>query len=417
MRHVLRLLLLMLILTPFALAALVWFSLSPHPAATPGAGASHEDIARAKRVLEMNDPRAFPPGTAHRVTMTEQDINLALNHALRKLNRGSARVAVRSGQMELMGTLELPLISSRPYLNVTARIEASNGQPRISRLRVGALPVPPALAMWALEQAAQGANLAREYRLAGEMIQRLELRPGVASVEYRWQPETLRTLGAQLAGIDAAALAAYHAQLLALHSSGAARDGSVTVLLQSMFSFAQQRSAGGGDPVAENRALFLILGAWASGRDLRTLVPQAPDRPARFALRLQQRRDIGQHFLVSAAMAAGGDAGLSDAIGIQKEIADTQGGSGFSFTDLAADRAGTRFGRLATASPDQARQIQQLFSRGLMEGDIMPSLTGLPEGLTEAEFISRYSAVGSPAYQAVLDEIERRIAACPLYRG
>ena len=262
----------------------------------------------------------------------------------------------------------------------------------------------------------QGFNLTREYRLAGDMIQRLDLRPGEVSVGYRWQPETLRTLGAQLAGIDATALAAYHAQLLALQAGGAAREGSVNAVLQSLFALARQRSAE-GDPVAENRALLLVLGAWAGGRGMQVLMPQAPDKLARFALSLLQRRDFGRHFLVSAGIAAGSETGLSDAIGIHKELSDSRDGSGFSFTDLAADRAGTRFGKLATASADSARRIQHLLSQGVTEADIMPVVSDLPEGLTEAEFASRYAAVDSPAYRAVLDEIDRRIAACVLYRG
>lgn len=416
MRWLLRLILGLLILTPLALAALVWFALSPSPAVALHVEASYADIERAKRVLKMNDPRGFPPGTGHSVSMTERDLNLALNYLARKIRRSAIQVTAQADRLEFAGTVDLPLISARPYLNVVARIEAPQGVPRVSRLRVGSVPLPASVAVWALERVMQGFNLTQEYRLAGDMIQRLDLRPGEVSVDYRWQPDTLRTLGAQLAGIDSAALAAYHAQLLALQAGGGARTGSVTDLLQSMFAFAQQRSAQ-GDAEAENRALLLILGVWAAERDLRVLVPQAVNRPAWFAVRLQQRRDFAQHFLVSAGIVAASETGLSSAIGIYKELSDARGGSGFSFTDLAADRAGTRFGQLATVSADSARRIQHLLSQGVTEADIMPPVQDLPEGLSEAEFISRYTAVDSPAYRAVLEEIDRRIATCAFYRS
>lgn len=416
MRFILRLFLLLLILTPLALAALVWFALSPRPAVALQVEASHEDIERAKWVLKMNDPRGFPPGSEHTVSMTERDINLALNYLARKITRSAVQVTTQANRLELAGTVDLPRIPARPYLNFVARIEAPNGTPRVSQLRIGLVPVPGSVAVWAFKRVAEGANLTQEYKLARNMIRQLDLRPGEVSVRYRWQPDTLRTLGTQLAGIDSSALVAYHAQLLALQAGGAARGGSVSAVLQSMFTLAQQRSAA-GNPVAENRALLLILGAWASERDIRTLVPQVQDKPVRFALSLQQRRDFGQHYLVSAAIAAGSETGLSDAIGIHKEMSDSRGGSGFSFTDIAADRAGTRFGKLATASADSARRIQQLLSQGVTEADIMPPVMDLPEGLSEAEFISRYTAVDSPAYRAVLDEIDRRIEACALYRG
>ena len=415
MHFVLRLLLLLLILIPLAVSALVWFSLSPRPAVALRIEASYEDIERAKRVLEMNDPRGFPPGSEHTVRMSERDINLALNYLARKIARSAVQVTAQTNHLELAGTMDLPLISARPYLNLLAHIEAANGTLRVSRLRVGSVPVPAAVAVWAFARAAEGVNRTQEYMLASNMIQQLELRPGEVSVRYRWQPDMLRTLGTQLAGIDSAALAAYHAQLLALQATGAARAGSVTALLSSMFALAQQRSAH-GDPVAENRALLLILGAWASEHNMQALIPRAPDQPARFALSLQQRRDFGQHFLVSAGIVAASETSLSSAIGIFKEVSDARGGSGFSFTDIAADRAGTRFGELATASAASARRIQVLLSQGVTEADIMPPALDLPEGLTEAEFISRYTAVDSPAYRAVLDEIDRRIKACALYR-
>ena len=85
-------------------------------------------------------------------------------------------------------------------------------------------------------------------------------------------------------------------------------------------------------------------------------------------------------------------------------------------TDIAADRAGTRFGALATASPQEARRVQAFVARGISETDIMPRARDLPEHMNAAEFQRRYGGVGSPAYQAVMDDIERRIDACTIHR-
>ena len=49
------------------------------------------------------------------------------------------------------------------------------------------------------------------------------------------------------------------------------------------------------------------------------------------------------------------------------------------------------------------------------ESAIFPELSGLPTGLSEAEFKRRYSAVGSPAYRKVLATIEQRIDRLSLY--
>jgi hypothetical protein len=87
---------------------------------------------------------------------------------------------------------------------------------------------------------------------------------------------------------------------------------------------------------------------------------------------LNGRTDSPQHFTISAALAAHAGSPLSDAIGLYKEVDDSRRGSGFSFNDLAADRAGTRFGDLATRSPASARQLQQRVAFGIREPDFMP---------------------------------------------
>jgi hypothetical protein len=106
---------------------------------------------------------------------------------------------------------------------------------------------------------------------------------------------------------------------------------------------------------------------------------------------------------------------LSDAIGLYREVDDSRGGSGFSFNDIAADRAGTRFGELATGSAAGARQLQQRIAAGIKESALMPAVADLPEFMPEAEFKRRFGGIGAPAYQRMMADIERRVAACPLY--
>jgi hypothetical protein len=133
-------------------------------------------------------------------------------------------------------------------------------------------------------------------------------------------------------------------------------------------------------------------------------------------LRLRGRVDLAQHFLASAALSATGGAGIADAIGLSKELADSTGGSGFSFTDLAANRAGVRFGEAATSSPASAEGWRRRVRDGFAEDDVMPRVDDLPEFLPDREFRARFGGVGSPPYQALLDEIDRRVSAAPFYR-
>jgi len=110
----------------------------------------------------------------------------------------------------------------------------------------------------------------------------------------------------------------------------------------------------------------------------------------------------------------GGDL-LSNAIGLFKEVDDSRGGSGFSFTDLGADKAGTMFGQRLTSTAD-ARQLQERLAGPIEEEDLMPRVHDLPEGLSDTEFAKQFGDIHSPQYNQVLAEIEQRISELSLYR-
>lgn len=123
------------------------------------------------------------------------------------------------------------------------------------------------------------------------------------------------------------------------------------------------------------------------------------------------------HFLVSAVLAAEGGGRLADAIGIYKEVIDSRDGSGFSFNDIAADRAGTRFGQIAVQDPGRLRAAAlQDADAALKEADFMPPVDGLPEFMPQAEFQARYGGIGAAPYRRMMAEIEQRVMSRPLLR-
>jgi hypothetical protein len=194
--------------------------------------------------------------------------------------------------------------------------------------------------------------------------------------------------------------------------------GSTTLLaplLGALFDLARERTDSGAEPAAENRAALLTLTLFASGRSLEAALPAAHEwpRPPPLRLTLAGREDFALHFLISAAIAADGTSPLSRAVGVWKEVADARDGSGFSFDDVAADRAGTRFGELARRRP---RELQERLASGVDDAALMPPWSDLPGSLAEAEFRRRFGDVGAPAYQHLIAEIDRRIAALPLLR-
>jgi hypothetical protein len=246
----------------------------------------------------------------------------------------------------------------------------------------------------------------------------------VVQVIYRWSdnlPNQLRT--ALVSREDQERMQAYQQRLVDFtrHAATLTQRLTVAELLQPLFTLAAQRSEAGGSntsPVAENRAALVVLAFYVNGKGLEAIHPAAAQwtRPAPRRITLAGRGDFAQHFTISAALAATAGSPLSDAVGLYKEIEDSRGGSGFSFNDLAADRAGTRFGELATASPERALKLQRQLAVGLRDADYMPHVRDLPEFLQQADFKRRYGDMGSPAYLSMTKDIERRVAALPLYR-
>lgn len=128
---------------------------------------------------------------------------------------------------------------------------------------------------------------------------------------------------------------------------------------------------------------------------------------------LRDRPDHTKHFFVSAYLAAALDPRAAATTGEAKELLDAVSGSGFSFADMAANRAGITFARQVLAG---SIRLETLMGRFRVE-HFMPGTNGLEEGLTLSEFQEKYGSKTDKRYLARLQEIDRRIVALPPYRG
>ena len=262
-----------------------------------------------------------------------------------------------------------------------------------------------------------------EYRGATEALQDVSLRSSEVALTYRWDAalmEQIEDRGREMilpAADRQRALAYYHELSRVTRQAG--RTASLSLLLGPLFQLATIRSAE-GDAVAEHRALLMVVGTVLNRSAMHRLVggDRADLGEGHYYVRwtLAGRSDLAQHFGISAAIAVAGGSVLADAIGAYKELDDSRGGSGFSFPDLLADRAGVELAKAAIGP--EAIEIQQRMSKpGLRESDFMPSLTDLPEGLMEMEFRQRYSDLDDARYGNVKREIDTRIELLPLHQG
>lgn len=190
-------------------------------------------------------------------------------------------------------------------------------------------------------------------------------------------------------------------------------------LLQLAFSPAPA-AADAPSPVEQNAAAILALGIVIGHERLSRfagidrnddLVRAAVD--LRKGTTLRNREDWARHFCLSAALAVVESGFVSDLGGLLKEELDslTQG-TGFSFGDLAADRAGVRFAEAATASSSAGLAAQARLQAGFATDDYLPLVADLAENLTVEQFRANFGGVGAPKYRAAVAEIEARLDRC-----
>ena len=127
---------------------------------------------------------------------------------------------------------------------------------------------------------------------------------------------------------------------------------------------------------------------------------------------LEGRRDLAKHFFVAGLLTAMSDAKQADKLGINKETLDASGGTGFSFADIAANRAGIQFAESVLAGRLSLKLLASDFRMLLY----MPSIKDLPEGLSSEELINQYGGPGDERFDALLTEIDQRIKNLPPYR-
>ena len=380
-------------------------------------GLRYTDVQRLLDIARTHDPRRAVLGQVTAVALNERDMDLLLNHAAHRALGARMRVQVERGSATLQLSSEWPSNPFGRWVNVDVRWRETATLPVVQSWRVGSLPLPAALAAplmrLALTRSFPGADLS----VLDDVARRVHFFDDQMSVVYVLsQDHAERLLSSLTPAEDRERLRAYSDRLVSLAGADPAL-WTVTLpqLISPMFALARQRSVLGHDAAKENRAAILALAAFATGRGLGVVVPAARlwPQPRRMHVTLQGRDDFTQHFLISAALVTEGTTPLANAVGLYKEVADSRGGSGFSFNDMAANRAGTLFGELALRDP---ARLQALLAAGVREDSLVPDMTDLPEFMSAAEFARQYGGVGGVEFTRMQADIERRLGALALYR-
>ncbi|MGK2286944.1 hypothetical protein [Pedomonas sp. V897] len=367
------------------------------------------------------------PSRNHAVTVTQVQLDALerlVNHGV-----GTIRPRFEIGKNGAVADITIDL-GQKGYLNLSAHVrESRNGFPPLA-LRIGSVRVPSKVTRWLLNRSVTALDLppTPEARLDRFITRFVVSRPGQAVVNIQPDPELFEGLKAMAphfsTSVDPALVRFYYNSLLDRDLRSGVGAKSFATFVNTTFRIVVQRSER-RDPAAETRAALVALSMITLGPDAKNLARMvapfdAPCVPEPSLFTLAGRTDLPKHFSLSAALSILFADRFSRAAGEWKELSDSaaSGGTGFSFVDLMADRAGLRLGMAANGDLSLLREVQY----GLAYvGDerLLPvaALRRLREGLSYKAFEEQYVSINDERYRQMIAQIDEELDRIPLYKA
>ena len=420
MKTLFRIFLVLLSTVVMLCALLVLFGVSNQPDIAVGWTLTRDDIARAKKILY--EGAKTKPDEISTIELTEADLNLAANYLLNRYRKSAVNIEIKNDVLRFTVTMTLPKNSLGHYLNISFRLanDDHSDLPSLTKFKAGKLLLPAKFAAFVIDNIIHHSFLNDYFILATRPIKTITIDPEKITISYYSSMDTfIQARNFLTQTNDNPNIDIYQQKLdeiIAQHDP--AWRLSLAELLKPLFALALQRSTL-ENAIEENKIAIIAVNNYVNRKETKKFLsfPAAKlTGEKRYPTFLYKRTDLAQHFIGSAALTASVNGQVAKVVGEEKELSDAQGGSGFSFIDLAADKAGTRFGELATSSPENARKLQKAMSVIKDYSDFMPDPTDLPEHMNEAEFKQRYQSVDSDVYQELSKQIDARIAATPIYK-
>jgi len=187
--------------------------------------------------------------------------------------------------------------------------------------------------------------------------------------------------------------------------------------VQTLSGLVRRTFAGrtGENPEGYNRASLVALSLAVVGNRAEALIPRAAELRKKCSfpeglLLLQGRADLAKHWVFSAALTSALGAQAAGYLGEWKELDDSlPEDPGFSFVDLAADRAGLTTALLAV-DPQTAAATKEKLSRATDDYMFPEPLLQAPERLSDASFLQRFGSLEQEDYCEALSRIDRILA-------
>jgi hypothetical protein len=392
---------------------------------------SFDKVSRVQRLIENNRPAHLKQGQVKKIQINEADLNMVVDYAISQglaTDHVFADIQLKNHHAQIDMTIILPATPMGEYLNLRMTMKSAEKQVSILSLQVGKIRVPG----WMVNPVirfihSKGMALKAYHEVFESMdaVQSILIQNKTLHMVYEWNPDQIKRLKERskvifLPQLHQKKMIHYMNRLQEILSSFEHKAVSLAHVLPAIFSTARLQAAISNDAVSENTAALQALALYANGTDLSGFISQPLQKEIKprveRRLTLKKRNDLAKHYLISAGLAVSGGSRLANFIGLAKEVDDSDGGSGFSFADLAADRAGVRLAELAVASDDTAAQLQAAMQAVQAENEFMPAIDHLPEGIQTLEFKKRYTDLDTDAYQKVDEEISRRLSQCLVFQ-
>jgi len=411
--HPLRLLFFYLAAPPLLIAIVLAYAVENTAITKSNWSFNHTDIQRAKIIISNTALE-----TQQTIQLSEKDLNIALSYLLNYYIHSTSKITVEKEQLQFKISL---LLSKNPfgnYLNFSFNLTKNAGYPVINTLQIGAIKIADEFAGLIVENIIKYTPLKEYYILAAQHIRALQIHPKGLTISYITPDDINLKATLSLNNKSYQSVLFYQQKITTIIAQHNPKWRlSLAELLQPLFKHAYQRSSI-SNAISENRAILIAISTYVNKSEIQAIIPFdiSPETQRQYPASLYRRTDMAKHFMASAALAATGAASLANFLGQEKEITDAKQGSGFSFIDLAGDRAGLRFGKTAIASTVQARLLQERMAEIKDYTAFMPEVRDLPENMNNRVFKQQFESVYSAKYQAMLKKIDHRIAQLPIYQ-
>ena len=373
---------------------------------------TQQDVKKAREILARHDPRKLRSGSVNRLKLDEQSLSLLGTYGLQSLDpilASSGMLAkLQDNNMLLSFSIRLPDNPLGSYFNTQFALSKLNNRLVLRDLIIGNLAVPDWLAGHIPTVAEKSLSQSEIWQMGQAALVDYSFSSRELIIDYRWQSEWEQLARSKIRELTDHAAMNYYARII--YEMPYLQRMSFGTVMSNLFRQAQLRSDK-HDAIEENRAILQLLGQWALGKQTYGdwYLPY-------FAVRIKGRIDLAQHLLVSAAIASQSNKDVSNLIGTGKEISDSDGGSGFDFSDLTADRSGSLLGKLATQDNASAIQVQKLLSDTQYSNNLLPDISRLPTPLNEQKFRKQFGNIRDKRYLELVTEIDNRIKILPFFK-